>query len=122
MKNSLIIVFLLLPAFLYCEDVVLEYGDFVSLRGTVKMINYELPSGYKLTTFLLELDKSISVNSNDKWEGHSGVTEVHLNISNDKINEYSNKTIQVSGKIFHALTIHHRRDICIKVEKIELNK
>ncbi len=95
-----------------------NYGDTVSLQGKVVFVMYEMPTDELFETYVLRLDKKINLKPNDDWEGQSEVTDIHLNIMNNKIKQYQNQNVKVSGVLFHALTIHHRRDVCIKVENI----
>lgn len=96
-----------------------EYGDTTTLQGKVMKVVYETNGGSSYSTYILRLNNSINVNSNDEWEGHNNVREIHLNIINNEIEMYNDQTIKVEGMIFHALTAHHKRDICMKVEKIK---
>jgi len=96
-----------------------NYGDTITLKGKVQLITYEMPTGNLYETYILLLDEYIKVKPNEDWEGHSMVNEVHINIMNDKIEQYKDQRIKLSGVLFHALTIHHRRDVCIKLETIE---
>ena len=81
-----------------------------------------MPSGEKFETFLLSLSEEISIKKNQEFQAESNVTEVHLNISTEKLEAFNGKNISVKGTLFHALTIHDRRPVCIKVDEFELVK
>jgi hypothetical protein len=96
-----------------------NYNENATLTGMVTEVKYEMPPGDWYTTYILILDNKINVNANDEWDAKSNVDEVYLNIMNDQIEQYKNKIVSVTGNLFGALNIHHRRAVCIKVDKIE---
>jgi len=96
-----------------------NYGDTVILRGKVLQVVYEIPTGDKFTTYILQLNNPVNIKTNDEWEGLANVNQIHLNIMNPKVERYHNEIITVRGYLFHGLTIHHIRDLCIKVDRIE---
>jgi hypothetical protein len=99
-----------------------NYGDTVTMQGQVTLVSYEMPTGDRYDTYILKLDETINVEANEEWEGHSNVKEIHLNIMNWEIENYVNQKIKLEGILFHALTVHHRRDVCIKVNAFEAPK
>ena len=106
-------------AFVYGQENAFNYEDTITINGNVILVTYETPNGVLHETYILKPDKIITVKSNKDWEGYSKVKEIHLNIMNNKIEEYKDKKIKVTGQLFHAKTYHNIRDICIKVVNVE---
>ncbi|MFK8006632.1 MAG: DUF4431 domain-containing protein [Saprospiraceae bacterium] len=100
----------------------LEYGNQYELIGEVVIAKYEMPTGDFFETYILRIENPIFVNKNLEWESIPMTKEVHLNISNPEVVDFKGKIVKVRGTLFHSLTIHHRRDACIKVESININK
>ena len=118
MKRVLSISIILFTLFSFGQKGSLNYEESAVLEGKVTLLTYEMPTGDLHDTYILVLDKPINVAGSKDWDAYMNVKEVHLNILNNKIEEYKGQKIRVEGVLFHALTIHDRRDVCIKVEKI----
>ena len=96
----------------------LEYLKEYQFEGRLIKIKYLLPNGDSLETFILKIEEPISVKANKDWKELVNVKELHLNIGNSEIEVFENDEVKIQGVLFHALTYHHKRDACIKVENI----
>ncbi|MFK7772344.1 MAG: DUF4431 domain-containing protein [Saprospiraceae bacterium] len=106
----------------YAQIDTLQYGKQYQLFGIIEVIEYELPSGDIYETYILKLEEPISVKRNKEWEGILSTNEIHLNRLNSRVSSFDGKRARVEGILFHALTIHHLRDACLKVGSIIIKK
>lgn len=90
-----------------------------TLRGKVKKVIYETPTGDLNSTYILRLNKMAKVKIDNQI---IKVDEVHLNILNPYIAHFNLQHIQVKGLLFKALNLHHRRTVCIRVDQIRDRK
>jgi hypothetical protein len=77
---------------------------------------------YPESVFILTLDQAICVSgdpaSSLNSESHSGLTEIQLVVSRDKVRSLLGKRIRASGTLAGAHTGHHRTPVLLQVSSI----
>jgi len=115
MRQSLMFIFLGISQLIFSQGYAFEYDNEYELKGTVQLVKYQLHSEIWKEAYILKLDSNISIQGNDELKD---IEEIHINIVNSEIEKYEGQMVSVKGILFHALNIHHRRDVCIFVKKV----
>jgi len=131
----LLLSFLLLFARPICADEVYHFESaVVELTGKLVTKVFYGPPGYgedpkvdsKETVAILQLTKPIRVVADKKDqfnETRNGIKEVQLiNVKRIKLSPYLQKNVKLTGKLTSAVTGHHRTDVLIEIDSIEMAK
>ncbi len=91
-----------------------EFEKEITITGTLQNLDYENLAGEKLSTFILELENGINVDSkNPEFKSQKNIKEIQVGFSDEvkDASKYLNKTISIKGFIYPEQTVHDRRPV-----------
>ncbi len=91
-----------------------EFEKEITITGTLQNLDYENLAGEKLSTFILELENGINVDSkNPEFKSQKNIKEIQVGFSDDvkDASKYLKKSITIKGFIYPEQTVHDRRPV-----------